>query len=195
MSLEQPQNQEHEKQIAFETLFETTLLNKKEDIPNIEYNLSYPKEEFLKFLTENKNVLLHGSARQSLEVLEPRQANDAAKKSGNKNAVYGVTDPVLPIFYAIQDRKKLQGTIESGVEINDDTGESKYKFKIPISVKETQPWVSGVIYIFDKSQFHPEQDDSGEPSGEWTSDVPVKPIAKLEVKPEDFRYMSSVEYR
>ena len=194
MSFEQPPNQEQDKRRDFETLFETVLKNKKEDIPTIEYNLSYPKEEFLKFLTENKNVLLHGSANQSLEVLEPRQANDAAKKSGNKNAVYGVTDPVLPIFYAIQDRKKLQGNIESGVEINDDTGESKYKFKIPTSAKETQPWANGVIYIFDKRQFHPEQDDSGEPSGEWTSDVPVKPIAKLEVKPEDFRYMNNIEY-
>ncbi len=194
MSLDQLPNQERDKQRDFETLFETALQNKKEDIPTIEYNLSYPKEEFLKFLTENKNVLLHGSARPSLEVLEPRQANDAAKKSGNKNAVYGVTDPVLPIFYAIQDRKKLQGNIESGVEINNDTGESKYKFKIPTSAKETDPWTNGVIYIFDKSQFHPEQDDSGEPSGEWTSDVPVKPIATLEVKPEDFRYMSNIEY-
>ena len=194
MSFEQPLNQEQEKQRDFEALFETALQDKKENIPTIEYNLLYPKEEFLKFLTENKNVLLHGSAHQSLEVLEPRQANDAAKKSGNKNAVYGVTDPVFPIFYAIQDRIKLQGSIESGVEIDEDTGELKYTFKIPTSAKESHPWKNGVVYIFDKSQFHPEQDDGGEPSGEWTSDIPVKPIAKLEVKPEDFRYMSSVEY-
>ena len=78
------------------------------------------KEEFLKFIVENKNVLLHGSASQDLEVLEPRQANDSVKKSGNKNAVYGITDPVLPIFYAIQDRKKLQGVVESGVGHNSE---------------------------------------------------------------------------
>lgn len=195
MNFEQAPIQEQEnKQKAFETLFEGISHNQGEDIPAIEYNLPYPKEEFLKFLTENKNVLLHGSANQNLEVLEPRQANDGSKKSGNKNAVYGVTDPVLPIFYAIQDRKRLQGVIESGIEVDDETGKSVYKFRIPKSAQETKPWTNGVIYIFDKNQFHSEQDDDGESSGEWTSDIPVRPIAKLEVKPEDFRYMDNIEY-
>lgn len=94
----------------------------------------------------------------------------------------------------IQNRKKLQGNIESGVEINDETGEVKYKFKIPMRSEDPSPWTNGVIYIFDKNQFHPEIDDGGEPSGEWTSDVPIKPLAKLNVKPEDFRYMDNIEY-
>lgn len=190
-----PIQEQENKQKAFEALFESVLKNQGESIPTIEYNLPYPKEEFLKFITENKNVLLHGSANQNLEVLEPRQANDAAKKSGNKNAVYGVTDPVLPIFYAIQDRKKLQGVIESGINIDDETGKSEYKFSIPKSAQGTQPWSNGIVYLFDKSLFHPEKDDNDEPSGEWTSDVPVRPLAKLEVRPEDFRYMDKIEYK
>ena len=189
-----PIQEQENKQRAFEALFESILRNQGKDIPTIEYHFPYPKEEFLKFLTENKNVLLHGSANQNLEVLEPRQANDAAKKSGNKNAVYGVTDPVLPIFYAIQDRKKLEGVIESGINIDGETGKSEYKLRIPKSAQETQSWTNGVIYIFDKNQFRPEQNDNGEASGEWTSDVPLKPIAKLEVKPEDFKYMDKIEY-
>lgn len=107
MNLEQLPNQEQEnKRKAFESLSENVLQNKGENIPTIEYNLPYPKDEFLKFLTENKNVLLHGSSNQDLEILEPRQANDGVKKSGNKKAVYGVTDPVLPIFYADSKSKK-----------------------------------------------------------------------------------------
>ena len=180
---------------AFGQLFEEILLNKDEAVPVIEYNLPYPKEDFLKFLVENKNVLLHGSSSKNLDSLEPRQANDRVKKSGNKKAVYGVVDPVLPMFYAIQDRKKIQGIIESGIDTNQETGESEYKFRMPKEVLDAKPWTRGVIYIFDKNQFHPEQDDNGEMSGEWTSDSLVKPIAKLEVGPEDFRFMDKIEGR
>lgn len=178
---------------AFNDLFEQLLQAKGEQVPIVEYNLPYPKEEFLNFIVREKNVLLHGSSNKDMETLKPRQANDGAKVSGNKNAVYGVVDPVLPIFYAIQDRKKLQGVIESGVETDQETGELKYKFRISKEALDTKPWKRGVIYIFDKGQFHLEQDDSGEPSGEWTSESPVKPIAKLEVGPEDFRFLDRVE--
>lgn len=194
-SLPVQKSQEKEsKQKEFEGLFEYVLQNKSESVPIIEYSLPYPKEDFLKFIVESKNVLLHGSSNANLEILEPRQANDRAKISGNKNAVFGVTDPVLPIFYAIQDRQKLHGVIESGTEENPETGTLEYKFKIPKSAQEIQSWTRGIIYIFDKSEFSPEKKDDGELSGEWTSDVPVKPIARLEVGPEDFRYMDKIEY-
>ena len=113
--------------------------------------------------------------------------------SGNKNAVYCVTDPVLPIFYAIKDLSKINGVVESGVMSDLQTGELKYKFKIPKEALDAKPWKKGVVYIFDKKQFHPEKDDSGKLSGEWTSEVPVRPIAKLEVGPEDFRFINEVE--
>ena len=179
MNFELPIDQEKEnKNKAFEALFENILNKKGEDIPTIEYGLSYPKEEFLKFLVENKNVLLHGSSTRDMETLEPRQANDTAKVSGNKNAVYGVIDPVLPIFYAIQDREKLQGNIESGTEDNPETGRQEYKFRIPKIAKENQPWTKGIIYILDRNNFVPEKDNKGESSGEWTSDKPIRPLAK-----------------
>lgn len=195
MNLESPSTQKQEsKEQIFEAFFENVLQNKGQDIPVIEYNLPYPKEEFLKFLVENKNVLLHGSTNQNLEILEPRQANDKRKKSGNKNAIYGVTDPVLSIFYAIRDRKNLQGVIESGIKTNEETGKSEYEFKIPKNNEETQPWTKGMIYILDKGKFSPEKEDDGRLSNEWIVDVPIKPLAKLEVGPEDFPHMDKVEY-
>ena len=180
------------KREAFSKLFEETLLKKEEGVPVVEYNLPYPKEDFLKFLAEEKNVLLHGSPEKDIEALEPRQANDTVKTSGNKKAVYGVIDPVLPIFYAIQDKEKIKGPIQSGVSEDLETGELEYEFKISKDALESQPWKSGVVYVFDKNQFNPETDDDGELSGEWTSENPVKPLAKLEVGPEDFRFLDKV---
>ena len=178
---------------AFTDVFERTLNNKGEGVPTVEYDLPYPKEDFLKFLVEEKNVLLHGSSNKDIEILEPRQANDTVKVSGNKKAIYGVIDPVLPIFYAIQDREKFQGSIKSGVSEDAETGKLEYEFEIPKKVLEANPWTKGVVYLFDKNQFHEEKDDIGELSGEWTSESPIKPLAKLEVGPEDFSFLNKVE--
>lgn len=181
------------KQKAFTELFEQTIRNRSAGVPFIEYNLPYPKEDFLKFLATEKNVLLHGSSNIGLEILEPRQANDSSKASGNKKAVYGVVDSVLPIFYAIQDRSKINGVVHSSAEVDLQTGESKYRFRMPKEALEAKPWINGVVYIFDRSQFSPEADDAGEPSGEWTSDVAIEPIARLKVSPNDFRFINEVE--
>lgn len=182
-----------EKLKSFDDLFEKTLSElESEAVPTIEYNLPYPKEEFLDFLVREKNCLLHGSA-MNFDVVEPRQANDAAKQAGNKNAVYAVTDPVLPIFYAIKDKQKINGVVQSGFENNLETGENEYEFVVPKEALENEPWTNGVIYIFDRSQFHQEANDEGELGSEWTSEDKVKPLAKLEVAPDDFRFLSEVK--
>ncbi len=181
------------KEKDFNNLFNQSVLTKTKSIPVIKYNLPYPKEKFLEFLVTEKNILLHGSLRTNLEILEPKQANDTAKLSGNQNAVYGVTDSVLPIFYAIQDRNKLRGAIISGFSKNPKTGEKTYDFKIPKDTLEIKPWKSGMIYLLDKGMFRQEKDDKGNLVDEWTSETPVKPIAKFEVGPEDFRFLNEVE--
>jgi len=185
--------EQENKHQAFVKLFEDTLRKGNASVPVIEYNLPYSKEDFLSFLVAERKVLLHGSYFGDMEIIEPRQAKDDSKISGNKNAVYGVVDPVLPIFYAIQDKSKIQGVIESGVNENPKTGVREYKFKMPKTILDIKPWTKGVVYIFNSNQFNLEYNDNGEPSGEWTSETPVKPIAKLEVSPSDFRFLEEIE--
>lgn len=195
ISYNQPE-QETEKTRQFNELFERSRAPVEEgSIPVIEYNLPYPKEDFFSFLVEEKNVLLHGSPHENMNVLEPRQANDSSKQFGNKEAVYAVTDPVLPIFYAIQDRTKLgKSVIESGFIEDDETNQKDYIFKIhkDKNMTETNPWKTGVVYIVERSTFSQGTNDQGSALGEWASETPVKPIAKLEVSPEDFRFLNKV---
>ena len=181
--------QEHR---SFNELFEQTLAGDQEGVPIIEYAIPYPKEDFLAFLVSEKDILLHGSSNRDAEIMEPRQANDASKISGNKKAVYAVTDPVLPIFYAIQDRNKIEGCVESGVTTH-ETGDCEYAFTLPKGSLAKKPWAQGIVYLFRKDQFRPEKNDDGEASGEWTSDKPVKPVAKLEVTSDDFRFLGMVK--
>ena len=142
------------KQKVFKDLFDHTLLASGDSVPAIEYKLPYPKEDFLRFLVSENGVLLHGSSNRDMEVLEPKQANDSAKMSGNKKAVYCVSDPVLPIFYAIKDRDKFQNVIvSSGVLNNLETGDEEYHFRIPKSLLEIKPWTRGFVYILDKNKY------------------------------------------
>ncbi|MDP3985867.1 MAG: hypothetical protein Q8P77_00310 [Candidatus Veblenbacteria bacterium] len=165
----------------------------KEAIAVIDYNLPYPKEEFLKFLVEEKHLLLHGSSNQNLEVLAPQQTNDGAKEFGNKKAVYAVTDSVLPIFYAIRDRTKIRGAIISGYEADAETGEAKYEFRMSREAIEAKPWTRGAVYILDHSSFAQGVNDKGELVDEWAAETAVRPIAKLGVVPEDFRFINEIK--
>lgn len=157
----------------------------------IEYQLGSPKYKLLEYLLTH-GYLLHGSSVEDIGLLEPRQANDAAKKSGNQTAVYAVSDPVLPLFYAIKDKKKLHGMVHSGSS-TDDQGIKTYHFEIDGKLSEENPWKNGVIYVLPRESFTQSADDHGELTGEWVSSGPVSPAARLRVTPEDFPYLKDVK--
>ncbi len=156
----------------------------------IEYLPGLPKHKLLQFLLEN-NYLLHGTSADEVEALEPRQANDASKKAGNQMAVYAVEDPILPLFYAIKDRKRLHGMVRSGYS-TDKGGERKYRFQIDGTRSEDSPWKNGVVLVLPKASFEQTKNDDGKPTSEWVSHEPVVPVARLRVTPEDFPYLHEV---
>lgn len=157
----------------------------------IEYEIDSPKHKFLAYLLEN-GYLLHGSSVEDVEMLEPRQANDASKKSGNQKAIYAVSDPILPLFYAIKDRKRLHGMVHSGYS-TDDQGVKTYSFQIDGTRSEKDPWKSGVVHILPKESFVQTMNDEGGPTSEWVSHAPVTPAARLRVTPEDFPYLKEIK--
>lgn len=131
---------------VFDELFDATVALDHDRVPKIQYEFSRPKEDFLRHLVRSRNVLLHGSPILDLENLDPKQANDSEKKSGNQRAVYAVTNAVLPIFYAIQDRTKISGVVRSGVVRDGEYGEI-YSFALPKKPRTKIPG-SEVRYIF-----------------------------------------------
>lgn len=59
-------------------------------------------------------VVLHGSnVRPALQLLEPRQANDRAKQSGNLCAVYASLDARVALLHALLDRRYLSARLSS----------------------------------------------------------------------------------
>ncbi len=158
---------------------------------DVEYSIDSPKHKFLAYLLEN-GYLLHGSSVEDTEALEPRQANDASKKSGNQKAVYAVSDPILPLFYAIKDRNRLHGMVRSGYS-TDDQGVKTYSFEIDGTLSEKDPWKNGVVYILPKENFVQTTDNQGKSTSEWVSYESVTPAARLRVTPEDFPYLKEVK--
>ena len=158
----------------------------------IEYNLPFPKSVFLNHVV-SRGFLLHGSGNADVIEFEPRQANDSEKEFGNKIAVYAVNDPILPIFYAIQDREQLSGQINSGKYADEETGEAKYHFAVEASALEKYPWKDGVVYIMPPDGFEEGKNNEGELMGEFANETPVQAKLKLRVSPEDFPYLDSVK--
>jgi hypothetical protein len=181
------ENSEFQEQ-QFEALFETLDITR---VPLIEYRLPCPKEDFLRFVVHQKEALLHGS-RQNVDVLLPMRANDEIKTFGNKVAVYAVDDPVLAIFYAIQDRSCIRGPIISGRTVDEFFGEYSYNFAMSDEAVE-HPWGSGFVYIVSRDGFEQGRQDNGKSADEWCSYVPVRPWAKLCVEPDDFRFLGQIQ--
>src|SRR3989344_7025676 len=67
-----------------------------------------PNEDVMKFfnsLAESGAFLFHGTnAQERFDKLEARQANDSAKESGNKKAVYADEGTAVPLASALWNK-------------------------------------------------------------------------------------------
>lgn len=195
--IENPESLEQknaEKELLFNKMYQEALAR-----PGnlIEFGGDYTKQEFLKHIVETQDVILHGSNNQDISEFEPRQAFDSSKKSGNRTGVYGTRDEVLPMFYAIKDGKKFRGNVVSGYtgihDENDNLIRKEYEFKVESETLAASPWSEGMVYILPKSSFEQGTDDNGNSTDEWMSELPVRPIAKLKVKPDEFPYFNEIK--
>jgi hypothetical protein len=182
-------------QAAFEELWQST--------PGgscINYRLPYPKWQYLTYLCDTRELVLHGSQVLSIDTIEPRQANDK-KAFSNQRAIYATTDGIWVIYFAILDRQNYpeMSLFNScfHVRLSDDRlSDSLYFFSITQSVLIHKPWCEGVIYILPRQKFAqeaPQQIMGAEVVfPHWISTSAVKPIAKVLVEPQDFPFLDQI---
>jgi len=183
------------KQNAFEDLWKSI---HKGDFIN--YQLPYPKWQFLSYLCETKELVLHGSQKQDIGVVEPRQANDIRAFS-NQRSIYATTDGIWVIYFAILDRKKypeitlFNSCLRAQISTN-KFSDPMYFFSITHSILLQKPWCKGMIYILPRQFF--EIEPSHQMQGieivfpHWISSFPTDPIAKLQVGPMDFPFLAQI---
>lgn len=175
---------DEEKFRAFETLYEATFNQKTGDIVAIDYNLMFPKHEFLTFLAKYKNLIMHGSSRSEIDILKPMRQGLETERETDVSGVYAAPDGILPIYYAICDLKRITGQNNGYFTGKDDTGQETrfYFLSVGIDSLREEPWTTGFVYILPRDTF------SGGQGPNWTSRVPVRPLAKLPVSREDIPF-------
>lgn len=163
------------------------------------YDLPYPKHEFLRYLADQDMFIFHGSAKPDIDKFSTRRTSMELKDKsgrGNVQGIYGTHDGLWPLFFAVVDRSKISGSIRNGVEFyqNDDGDEvAIYHFSINQDWLDKEPWRSGTLYVLPRKTFRQmPMSASGGLSNEWVSEVPVKPLVRLAIEPEDFPFLAQV---
>ena len=75
-----------------------------------------------------------------------------------------------------------------------------YHFDLPAENKPDPPFTEGMVYIANAGDFpdhrpYPMLDWFDAEVEEWGSTVPVMPLVKLSVTPDDFPYLDKVQFR
>jgi hypothetical protein len=183
-------------QTAFDELLNTTI--NASECPTIEFTLPYPKWQFLCYLADHHSIAMHGSGDPNIALFEPRQSNDL-NEFGNQKAIYAASDGLWAMFFAIVDRERV-GSITNGcIRLADESGTLHgpyYVFSISQSALSTQPWRTGTVYLLPRSTFITQSPMAFGSSqvhiAQLASFVPVQPLAKVTVTPDDFPFLMQI---
>jgi hypothetical protein len=182
--------------LAFDELLDTTL--SVGGCPAIEFDLPWPKWHFLSYLSDRRDIALHGSANANIALFEPRQSNDL-NEFGNQKAVYAAADGIWAMFFAIVDRERTKSITNACIRLADPTGTLHgpyYVFSVSQSALPSQPWRTGTVYLLPRESFTtqpPLTFGTYEVQiAQLASFVPVEPLATLTVTPADFPFLAQV---
>ena len=138
----------------------------------------YPLHELLTYLVVEHDLLLHGSNDGTLEILEPRLAQDYETKL---HAVVASDDGIWPMFYAVVARDRIDGVFSACTHLGRPPRLRRfYMFAIGGDAAASTSWTRGTVYVLPRAGFHREW------GHEWVSSDAVRPLLRLSVGPEDF---------
>jgi hypothetical protein len=181
------------KAAVFETIYASAVSKGPGGVVN--YNCEYPKYEFLDYLVNYRQLLLHGSNNAGIEILMPLRLSTDSREWANRKAIYACSDAIFPIFYAILNRKVYSASLiaDTFVVRRDSTVNRFYHFAIAPEMLERRPWTGGMVYIVARDSFEQLRNEAREMVDEWASRAPVPVLAKLAVSPADFPYLNDVQ--
>jgi hypothetical protein len=164
----------------------------------LDYTLDVPRWQFLCWLCDTQDVLLHGSGDPAIEEFEPRKSNDS-DEFGNRTAVYAASDGIWPIYFALVNRQIVKSLVNACFRVVPPAGEPGdpyYFFSINAEAMAGPTWRNGTIYILPRAGFEhqPREQSRGREVdiAQWASLVPVRPLARLAVTPKDFPFLQQV---
>ncbi len=183
--------------LAFDQLLQATLARGPNAV--IQYTLPAPKWQFLCYLAEQHDLALHGSRDDQIAHFEPRQSNDL-NEFGNRKAVYAAADGIWPMFFAIVDRSRYAMSVTNAcIRLADGDGITHgpyYLFSVSQAAFAHRPWRTGTVYLLPRTTFEVQPPipfgDSMVYVPQLASLLPVTPLARIEVAPEDFPFLAQI---
>jgi hypothetical protein len=182
---------------AFDGLYREAVL--PGDGRTLDYSLAAPKWQFLSWLCDTQEILLHGSGAAGIREFEPRQSNDI-EEFGNRAAVYAASDALWAMYFAIVDRDRYVRSLVNAcfrvVEPDGARSEPYYFFSVNADALPHAPWRAGAIYILPRAGFEQQarraDGDIELEIAQWASLTPVRPLAQMAVSPEDFPFLAQI---
>ena len=183
---------------AFNRIFNASLLYQLH-CP-IEYDLPYPKLDFLNYLCDWRGLVAHGSHSSNLLELAPIRRSEEVSDLPYIQPVFAFPDAVMALWFAILDPKQVHATSNGCVCIGRELKREKYyHFELPSMLEGKFPFTPGTIYIARAESFPIRQKTRslnffGADHEQWGSESSVTPLAKITVEPQDFPYLDQVQY-
>ena len=183
---------------AFDLLLDSSLAQGPNTL--VEYNLSYPKVDFLNYICDWRGYVAHGSPLQHFTTLQPVRLTGDSSEFGNRRQIFCSPDGTWALWFAVLDKSKIHLTENGCVRLGHGPGRIKfYHFDLPAKNKSNPPFTDGMVYIANAVDFpehrpYPILDWFDAEIEEWGSAGPVIPLAKLRVSPMDFPYLDKVQF-
>jgi hypothetical protein len=166
----------------------------------IPYDLPYPKSEFLNYACDWYGLVAHGSQLDALATLQPVRLSSDSTEFGNRQQIFCSPDATWAMWFAILDKQRVRVTRNGCVRIGEGARRVKYyHFGLAKQLRGGAGFSPGVIYFARPEDFPSRHQIAelhffGGEYEEWGSEVPVKILAGMPVRPEDFPYLDKVRY-
>ncbi len=156
-----------------------------------------PRLDFLRWLGQNRAVVFHGSPHHDLVELSTERRSRDATAWGNQQAVYASTDPVWAIYFACLRRDRgWTGTKNGSMgRAGGSLYPRRYFFLHNRGSASPERFGPGSLYVLSPATFVADEPLAGAiDTAHLVSREPVKPLARLDVTPDDFPFRDRVGY-
>jgi hypothetical protein len=156
-----------------------------------------PRLDFLRWLAANRPVVFHGSPRNDLRELSTERRSRDSTAWGDQQAVYASTDPVWAIYFACLRRDRGWTGTRNGTlgRAGGPLYPRRYFFLHNRGSASPDRFGAGSLYLLSPSSFVADAPIAGViDTAHLVSHEPVRPLARLDVTPDDFPFVERVRY-
>ena len=196
---------EREQREAYDRLWKQSQLQGAN--PFINYNLPYPKIDFLNYLCDHGGSLVsggivaHGSNQGDHSLLEPVRKSQDVTEFGNRQQIFATPDAIYATWFAILDKDSYRSTKNACMRVGpqDKNWVKLYYYYLRREDAAVLPYKMGYIYLCRALDFPSRRRDKlytalGLEVEEYGSAQPVNPLARITVEPAVFPYLDKVEF-